>query len=367
MAGLIKVTFLGDILCERPQIAAVDRVRCGYGVVFEQVKHLWADSDYVVANLETPLAGHEFKLAYEKMRFNAPVEFGVAIRDSGIGHVSIANNHALDRSEDGLLATMHNLDKIGLDYSGAYIDKESSVNFFVKEVGGLRLAFISCTYDFNKSQFNVGLPEDRLWRLDLLKHPAAQIDTMSYRIKSFLSGLIPTRIRGTITSALRHEKLSVVPDSVRAEEFGRPEHRLFFNHIIEKIKRAKKTADVVVVLPHIGGQYAESPGVWQSKTVDALVEAGANIVVCNHVHVPQPVERRGDALVAHCLGNFCFTPTIATTAHGYADYSVLLNCWVDKDSRKIAKQNYVLLKTEKRLDGVSVVVPTKEKWQGWRC
>ena len=367
MAKLIKMTFLGDMLCEREQIAAVRRRHSDYGEVFAQVKHLWSDSDYVVANLETPLAGREYKLAFEKMRFNAPVEFGEAIRKAGISHVSIANNHALDRGEEGLIATIRNLDTIGLDHSGAYLDEESSTGFFEKEISGVTFAVISCTYDFNKSQSDTGLPESRLWRLDLLKHPAVQIDTLSYRVKSFIAGLVPCQLRGAITAAIRKEKLHRVQDSISVSEFVKLEHQKFFGRIEDKIRKAKDKGDVVIVLPHIGGQYSEAPGEWQKLVVDGIVSAGADIVVCNHVHVPQRVERRCDAIVAYCLGNFCFTPNSATNADGHADYSVLLNVWIDSTTKKIVRQGYELLKTERRIDGISVVVPTRERWLDWRC
>ena len=367
MAELIKLTFLGDMLCEREQIAAVRRNRSSYDRIFELVKHLWSDSDYVLANLEAPLAGEEFGLTYEKMRFNAPIEFGEVIKKSGISHVSIANNHVLDRGEDGLLATIRNLDAIGLDHSGAYLDEKSSVNFFEKEICGITFAVISCTYDFNKSQFNIGLPEDRLWRLDLLKHPEAQIDTLSYRVKSFLTGFLPRCVRGAVTAAIRKEKLHKVSDSVNTDAFGKPEHQPFFDCVTRKIRMAKEKGDVVIVLPHIGGQYEEHPGDWQMRVVDALVASGADIVVSNHAHVPQYIERRGDVLVAHCLGNFCFTPTSATSAHGHADFSVLLNIWIDPTTKKIARQGYELLKTIRCADGMSIVVPTRERWLDWRC
>lgn len=367
MDKLIKLTFLGDILCEREQIVAVQRKHVGFDCVFDGVEYLWADSNYVLANLETPLAGTEFGLTYEKMRFNAPIEFGKAVKCSGISHVSIANNHALDRGEAGLLATIRNLDAIGLDHSGAYLDEESSTGFFEKEISGVTFAVISCTYDFNKSQSDAGLPESRLWRLDLLKHPAVQIDTLSYRVKSFIAGLAPYQLRGVITAAIRKEKLHQVPDSVSVSEFGKPEHQQFFERVGDKIRKAKGRGDVVIVLPHIGGQYSETPGEWQKRVVDSIIAAGADIVVCNHVHVPQYVERRGDVLVAHCLGNFCFTPTSATSAHGHADFSVLLNVWIDPKSKKIVRQGYELLKTERRGDGISVVTPTDERWLDWRC
>lgn len=367
MAGLIKITFLGDMLCERPQISAVERAKSDYRLIFEQVKHLWADSDYVVGNLETPISGREYGLAYEKTRFNAPIEFGQAIKDSGISHVSIANNHALDRGEAGLLATIRNLDVIGLDHSGAYLDEALSEGFFEKEISGVKFAFLSCTYDFNKSQYDTKLPESRLWRLDLLKRPAKQIDTLSYRIKSALSGLIPKQIRGAVTSVLRRETLNVVKDSVRSDEFARPENQLFLDRITTKIKHAKAVSDIVVVLPHVGGQYAEEPGDWQKMMVDTLLAAGADIVVCNHAHIPQRIEKRGDVLIAYCLGNFCFSPTSATTANGHADYSVLLNCWIDPGSRSLVTQDYVLLKTEMRADRIAEVIPTGERWLDWRC
>lgn len=38
----------------------------------------------------------------------------------GVDLVSIANNHMLDRGEKGLLKSIRNLDRIGLEYDGGY-------------------------------------------------------------------------------------------------------------------------------------------------------------------------------------------------------------------------------------------------------
>lgn len=367
MARLIKLTFLGDILCEQDQIYAITHKKSHYGVVFDQVKHLWADSDFTIGNLETPLAGKELKLAYEKMRFNAPIDFGKAIKAAGIDFVTLANNHALDRGVPGLNATISNLDKIGISHAGAYSAKEDSEEVTIKNVRDVRIAFTSCTYGVNQGLSCFSLPDDELWRVDLLKYPQTQETTKWFLVKRFITNMIPFPVKRVIRDWRKTKWLPREADSVQSEEFGKEIHELFLRRILEKIRYAKRQADLVVVLPHIGGQYVGIPGEWQKKVINAFVEAGADIIVANHAHVPQAVKKLDGVLVAYCLGNFCFTPTSATTADGHADYSILLNCWIDLDAKKLMDQDYVLLKTVKRPDGISVVVPTHERWLEWEC
>ena len=73
---MIKISFLGDIMCE-PLLLKAAKIHNTYDFsrVFLNVKGLLADSDYVVGNLETPLAGEEAGLVNELFSFNAPDEF----------------------------------------------------------------------------------------------------------------------------------------------------------------------------------------------------------------------------------------------------------------------------------------------------
>ena len=129
----------------------------------------------------------------------------------------------------------------------------------------------------------------------------------------------------------------------------------------EKIKSAKKIADVVVALPHMGGQYNSEPGKWQLLVTDALIEAGADLVVSNHAHTPLLAEYRGGTFVAHALGNFCFTPQVGFYNDScQADYSIVLNCFFDRETKKLAGKSFSVVKTETLENGVSVVRPVSD-------
>ena len=73
------------------------------------------------------------------------------------------------------------------------------------------------------------------------------------------------------------------------------------------IARVRPLADVVVVLPHWGVEYAAQPTADQRAWAAALVAAGADLVIGNHPHLVQPVETVAPGgVVAFALGNFVF-------------------------------------------------------------
>ena len=73
------------------------------------------------------------------------------------------------------------------------------------------------------------------------------------------------------------------------------------------IARARSLADVVIVLPHWGVEYAAEPTADQRAWAAALVGAGADLVIGNHPHLVQAVEGfPSGGVVAYALGNFVF-------------------------------------------------------------
>ena len=89
----VTLTFLGDMMCQMQQIHAVRKAHVEYGVAFDKIRHVLASSDFVVGNLETPVAGAKARYAFEETRFNAPDEFLYSVRNLGVSFVSTANNH----------------------------------------------------------------------------------------------------------------------------------------------------------------------------------------------------------------------------------------------------------------------------------
>ena len=104
----IKLTFVGDIMSEKIQneLSYIDG-KYDYSNMFDKgVMEFFEKSDYVVGNLETPIAGEKLKYSYKEYSFNTPENFLKTLKTIGIDCVTTANNHCLDRGVTGLKNTI---------------------------------------------------------------------------------------------------------------------------------------------------------------------------------------------------------------------------------------------------------------------
>ncbi|HUD20831.1 MAG TPA: CapA family protein [Candidatus Saccharimonadales bacterium] len=76
-----------------------------------------------------------------------------------------------------------------------------------------------------------------------------------------------------------------------------------------EIKDLKTKADVVIVLAHFGAEYQTKPIASQKTFARAAIDAGATLVIGAHPHIPEPVEKYGNGLIAYSLGNLVFDQT----------------------------------------------------------
>ena len=72
-----------------------------------------------------------------------------ALQWAGVGFVTTANNHCLDRGTAGVAATVRVLDEIGLPHTGTFADPESAARPAIADAGGFRLGLLSYTYGTN--------------------------------------------------------------------------------------------------------------------------------------------------------------------------------------------------------------------------
>ncbi len=76
---------------------------------------------------------------------------------------------------------------------------------------------------------------------------------------------------------------------------------------VAAIERARAVADVVIILPHWGREFSGEISYTQRQGAQAMVDAGATLVIGNHPHHVQGVETfPNGAVAAYALGNFVF-------------------------------------------------------------
>jgi poly-gamma-glutamate synthesis protein (capsule biosynthesis protein) len=85
-----------------------------------------------------------------------------------------------------------------------------------------------------------------------------------------------------------------------------PLAREYIEQVQADIAAAKKIADVVIVLPHWGVEYAAAPIDIQRAWAQDFINAGASLVIGNHPHIIQPIEVFSGKPVFYALGNFVF-------------------------------------------------------------
>jgi poly-gamma-glutamate synthesis protein (capsule biosynthesis protein) len=78
------------------------------------------------------------------------------------------------------------------------------------------------------------------------------------------------------------------------------------NDLVAAVEAARKTADTVIVYLHWGTELDACPNSLQEPLAQALVQAGADIIVGTHAHVLLGGGYLGSAYVDYGLGNFAF-------------------------------------------------------------
>lgn len=272
----MKITIVGDIMCEPPILEAAKRPDGSYDFapMYEKVVPMFREADYVIGNMETTLAGEELEYTQTFFSFNAPDSFGTAAKEAGIDLVSLINNHTLDRGAEGIVRTMQTMEKIGLPYVGVTPPERERQGAYYFERNGVRFAVVSYTYGINKHLTEDDPVAQNLNRLavfgnivcDEKIYPTSWVDELYPELeraeqnvirKEFQLPYLPEQINGIIN----HEKVDAC-----------------FAQMAADIRTAKENADFVIFFPHIGGQFNTRVGKFSEYAAQVAMEAGADAV-----------------------------------------------------------------------------------------
>ena len=218
-----------------------------FSYAYENIAGLIKECDVAVINQETVIAPIYEPSDYPC--FNSPVELQQEMLNLGFTVFNQANNHVLDKGETGLLSALKQW-KTHPEalVTGVYENEADYENIRVKEVQGLKFAFIGMTEMTN----GLTLPEGS----------------------------------------------EVVVLHTGEEE-----------KIKARIEKARCLADVVVINTHWGQEYTHTPNDGQTSLAQKMADWGADLIVGHHPHVLQPIQwldasdgRR--VLCAYSLGNF---------------------------------------------------------------
>ena len=116
-ADTLNIVFTGDILLDR----GVRRVIEHHGVdrlFSDGIDSVFRSAQLVVGNLECPATKIESPV-FKRYIFRGEPEWLDTLRQHGITHLNLANNHAIDQGREGLMDTRQNILHAGMIPIGA--------------------------------------------------------------------------------------------------------------------------------------------------------------------------------------------------------------------------------------------------------
>jgi poly-gamma-glutamate capsule biosynthesis protein CapA/YwtB (metallophosphatase superfamily) len=249
----LRIAFAGDIHFEG---VLADRLRDPVSALAPAAPALTA-ADLAVVNLETSIGAGGDPEPGKRYTFSAGRKALAALSEAGVDVASMANNHALDFGRARLPSTLRAVRAAGrgeppLAVIGIGRDAEAAFLPALTAIGPTLVATLAASQaDLDPTADPTG-------------HWAA------------------TATRSGIADATDPSLL------------------------LDAVRRADETADMVVVYLHWGVQGARCPSTDQRGVATRLVRAGADVVVGSHAHQLQGDGRLGEGYVAYGLGNFAW-------------------------------------------------------------
>lgn len=341
----LKLTFVGDIMCE-PLMMKAAKQKNGYNFdfVFDNVKELFLESDFVVGNLETPLAGKSAGYTKELFSFNAPDEFADALKKAGFSLVITNNNHCVDRGFAGLVHTIQVLDAKKINHIGTWIDERPEAFYF--ENKGQRVAIVTSCYGTNYSSNHCILTDEQESHINLLHSYREPVYEKASVKPSLMKKIVnaPFKLMKSEQKAAIKKALGLAYNTPREDSYLNEDTAAqYIDRFLEDIALAKTKADIVIPFLHVGGQFNPNPGRFTRYVFERAVKAGSDAVIASHPHIVQKAEIQNGIPCLYSLGNFSMSPNSIYLLHEHLpDYGLAVHVYITKG--EIIKVTFSILK-----------------------
>jgi len=129
-------------------------------------------------------------------------------------------------------------------------------------------------------------------------------------IRSVGAGMSPDEARRPLVLDLKGVRIGIVNfgegEDLTAAVSGPGVFGWEIEAVVESIRAIRADADLVLVVCHGGVEYIPFPPPYLAEAFRRAAEAGADLVVGHHAHVPQGIQFVGGVPVCYSLGNFVF-------------------------------------------------------------
>lgn len=209
-----------------------------------------------------------------------PPEMAQIFTDCGFQAATIANNHMYDFGPDALLDTRALLLEKGIAVTGAGRDLAEAREPAIVDCKGIKVGFLGyCS---------------------VIPHGGEAAPNKV--------GIAPLRVKTSYDTRGPHSPVRVLTE---------PDER-DLAMIIEDVTALRKKVDIVMVAFHWGVIWV--PRViadYQVTVAHACIDAGADMIIGHHAHVPKAIEMYKGRAIFYSLSNFCMTKPFPS--HSWAE------------------------------------------------
>lgn len=262
--------------------SAWDGQRYDFDNDYDQIMPLLEKADLALGDFEGTINPDSPLAGYPI--FNAPPEVVDSIKKAGYDVLDLAHNHILDTGIAGLISTVDIFKQNGIETIG--VATEDDQPFLVKEINGIKIALLAYAYGFNG-------------------------------------------IESTISQA----------------DYDKYLRDLNMDKVAADIKKAEEIADITIVMPQDGVEYALEPTAEQQEKYRQMVDLGADIIFGGHPHVPEPteiIEKDGQKkFIIYSMGNLLSNQRLETIDSYWGERGVIMEVEITKDQKGTTISNIV--------------------------